>query len=204
EVGAAQVQGGTSVELTRTDGQVPAAPEVYAARIRATIPLHDSAWVTAPAVEIMPVPQVDSVAYADGAVTVGWTPLTDPAVSFDVELTLADQQPVTATVTGTAPDPAPGTARIDMTGQPRGGYLAQVRARADNSIGDWSAPLPVAVLDPPAQDGLSARYAHDEITVTWLPVAEAAGYQVDLLDPAGAVARSSAVPGTEAGAPPPP
>lgn len=217
DAGQASGIGDVETALTRQDGQPVVSGESYGARIRATVPLHTSAWAEAPPVLIMYEPAVTESTYRSGLLTVAWSitelPTGQARVVYDVQALLGGEVAVTATIrpgADPAGGPAAATATLDMSGRPFGDYLVQVRALvpgpdggldAGASIGAWSAAVIAPVVDPPA--GLRLGYDGTQLTANWDPVPGATGYTAELHGPAGQIATSQVTMPVSGGPPPP-
>ena len=200
QVGQLSAVTDTTADPSRTDGQVPAPGQVYSAQVRAVAQSHTSAWAASGPITIMDVPQLTAVSYAANVVTAAWTASTVTAAEYDIDL-----QPdpggggdFQVPVTGTGGAPAPTSVPVDMTGRARWTYTVRVRARTAGSTGNWSAALPVAVIDPPT--GLAVSYTGGLVTASWNPVSGlVTSYGLILRNSDGAIVSTfgaSSTPGT--------
>ncbi|MCF2525870.1 fibronectin type III domain-containing protein [Yinghuangia soli] len=134
-------------------------------------------------VMVPPDPPAGVTATYDGtAVTVRWA-AAPGATGY--QAVLRDQN---GTVAGTQNSASP-TASFPASALTRGvPYTATVIAQAGPTSSAPSAPASVTLLDPPG--GLTASYAADIISASWLAAPGATSYRVTVTDPTGQVVRS--------------
>ncbi|MGD0604999.1 MAG: hypothetical protein ABSA53_15530, partial [Streptosporangiaceae bacterium] len=154
---------GTTAAPTRTDKQAPAAGQVYTASVWAVQDGNTSPSAVSAPVTVMDIPSITSASYPGGVVTVKWTASTITGAGYNVKLQQQDVADGAHVQTAVSQN----SVGIDMSGHPRLIYTATVQATMVNSVGTWSAPVPVPVLDPPTGLNVTSLKNSNTVNASW-------------------------------------
>lgn len=194
DVGSATIDG-TNWTPVRNDQRTPQPGEDYSCAIVAWTPQYGSAEAGSQHVKILDQVQLSAVSYDAGAITATWSHSAFTAASYDLVVTPQAGGPLVHSSTGAT------SIRIQMPGnQPRGMYNVQVRPALPGSAGDWSAPLPVLVLDSVTDLAVSSDGAL--LLLNWTGATGAADYVVLVMNGQSIVEGTHLLPANPGDSPP--